>query len=162
MGKRNLGGTLATAALEKAAVLHALHSYHHDPRAESFGLEAAAALGAEPDRVYKTLVVDSGVGLAVGVVPVTRSLDLKSLAAALGVKRLSMADPTLAERSTGMVVGGISPLGQKRELPTVLDESMLLHSTVLVSAGRRGLDVELSPRDLATVTRASFAPISRA
>lgn len=162
MGKRNLGGTLATAALERAAVLHTLHSYHHDPRADSFGREAAAALGVDPGRVYKTLVVDLGTGLAVGVVPVTHSLDLKALATALGVKKLSMAEPGRAERSTGMVVGGISPLGQKRALPTILDESMLLHTTVLVSAGRRGLDVELSPRDLATVTRATFAHISRA
>lgn len=141
---------------------HTLHPYEHDPRASSFGLEAAAALGVDPERIYKTLLVDTGAGLGVGLVPVTHSLDMKALAVVLGAKRVVMAEPAAAERSSGMVVGGISPLGQKRKLPTVLDESMLRHATVLVSAGRRGLDVELSPRDLARVTNATFAHISRA
>lgn len=140
---------------------HTIHVYHHDPRATSFGLEAAAALGVPAERVYKTLVVDTGDGLAVAVVPVSRSLDLKALAAALGAKKVVMADPARAERSSGMVVGGISPIGQKSVLPTVLDRSMELHETVLVSGGRRGLDVELAPADLARVSAASFAAISR-
>ncbi|MDO5736322.1 MAG: Cys-tRNA(Pro) deacylase [Propionibacteriaceae bacterium] len=161
MGNKRSAGTPATAALDEAAVPHVLHSYAHDPRAESFGLEAANALGVEPARVYKTLVVDTGEGLAVGVVPVTGSLDLKALALALGVKKVAMADPARAQRSTGMVVGGISPIGQKRSLPTVLDDSMQQFETVLVSAGRRGLDVELSPTDLAQMTDGVFAAISR-
>ncbi|MGV8847416.1 Cys-tRNA(Pro) deacylase [Tessaracoccus sp.] len=154
-------GTPATAALEHAAVPHTLHHYSHDPRAVSFGLEAAASLGVDPSRVYKTLLVDSGDGLAVGVVPVECSLDLKSLSAVLGVKKLVMADPARAERSSGMVLGGISPIGQKRPLPTVLDASMRNHETVLVSGGRRGLDVELTPADLARLVNATFAAISR-
>lgn len=140
---------------------HTLHTYQHDPRATSFGLEAAAALGVPAECVYKTLVVDTGDGLAVAVVPVTGTLDLKALAPALGAKRLTMADPARAERSTGMVVGGISPIGQKTVLPTVLDCSMERHDTVLVSGGRRGLDVELAPVDLARLTAGSFVAISR-
>ncbi len=161
MGKKNGGGTPATQALSRAGIAHDLHVYEHDPNASSFGLEAAEALGVDPARVFKTLLVDVGDGLAVGVVPVTRSLDLKALAAALGVKKLTMAVPALAERSSGMVVGGISPVGQKRPLPTVLDASMHDHGTVFVSGGRRGLDVELSPDDLARLTAAIFASISR-
>lgn len=158
---RGATGTPATSALEKAGVAHTLHSYAHDPRAGSFGLEAAAVLGVDPGRVYKTLLVDTGDGLAVGVVPVRCSLDLKALALALGAKKVAMAAPGTAERSSGMVVGGISPLGQKRPLPTVLDVSMHAHATVLVSGGRRGLDVELPPCDLARLTAATFAAISR-
>ncbi len=154
-------GTPATAALERSGVYYILHTYCHDPRSTSFGLEAVAALNVKPECVFKTLLVDTGTGLAVGVVPVTGSLDLKALATALGVKKLSMADPTSAERSSGMVVGGISPVGQKKPLPTVLDTSMKRHKTVLVSGGRRGLDVELSPADLARLTNATFASISR-
>lgn len=161
MGIKGSAGTPATAALEHAAVAHTLHYYSHDPRAVSFGMEAAAALGVDPARLYKTLLVDSGDGLAVGVVPVEHSLDLKSLSVALGVKKLVMADPARAERSSGMVVGGISPIGQKRPLPTVLDASMHDHETVLVSGGRRGLDVELAPLDLALLVNATFAAISR-
>ncbi len=153
--------TLATQALRQAGIAHELHAYEHHPTASSFGLEAAAALGVDPARVYKTLVVDTGADLAVGVVPVTGSLDLKALATSLGVKKLAMADPATAERSSGMVVGGISPIGQKRPLPTVLDASMQQHLTVLVSGGRRGLDVELAPADLARLTNAIFAPIGR-
>ncbi len=155
------GGTPATTVLVAAGVAHTLHAYDHDPRTVSFGLEAAGALDADPDRIYKTLLVDTGHGLAAGLVPVTSSLDLKAMAVALGAKKVVMAEPSAAERSSGMVVGGISPLGQKRTLPTVLDESALLHATVLVSAGRRGLDVELSPHDLVTLTGATLAPISR-
>lgn len=155
------GGTPATILISRHGVSHTLHTYDHDPRATSFGLEAATALGFNPERVFKTLLVDSGAGLAVGVVPVSRSLDLKAMASALGVKKVVMAVPASAERSSGMVVGGISPLGQKRKLPTVLDDSMRTHATVLVSGGKRGLDVELAPSDLATLTDARFASISR-
>ncbi len=154
--------TSALASLQRKGVAHTVHSYHHDPRASSFGLEAAELLGVDPERVFKTLLVDAGDGLAVGLVPVTHSLDLKALAVALGTKKVVMAEPAAAEHSSGMVIGGISPLGQRRRLHTVLDDSMLLHTTVLVSAGRRGLDVELSPRDLAMMIQATFARISRA
>jgi Cys-tRNA(Pro)/Cys-tRNA(Cys) deacylase len=111
--------------------------------------------------VFKTLLVDTGSGLAVGVVPVDRQLDLKAVAAALGVKKVAMARPAHAERSSGYVVGGISPVGQRRALPTVLDSSAADHATILVSGGRRGLDLELSPTDLARITRATLAPIAR-
>ncbi|MEO7589246.1 MAG: Cys-tRNA(Pro) deacylase [Arachnia sp.] len=161
MGRQRATGTPATATLQEAGVPHTLHSYAHDPRAESFGLQAASALGVEPARVYKTLLVDTGDSLAVGVVPVTCSLDLKAMALALGAKKVGMANPASAERSSGMVVGGISPIGQKRPLPTVLDHTMHEHATVLVSGGRRGLDVELAPSDLARLTGATFASISR-
>lgn len=149
------------AALARAGVAFTGHYYHHDPAAPSFGLEAAQALGVPAGRVFKTLLVDTGTGLAVGVVPVDRQLDLKTLAVALGVKRVAMADPAAAERSTGYVVGGISPLGQKRALPTVVDLSLLDHETVFVSGGRRGLDLELVPADLVAVTAARTAPIAR-
>lgn len=161
MGKDRNAATTATLALQRAGTWHALHSYDHDPRSASFGGEAADALGVDPERVYKTLLVDTGAWLAVGVVPVTHSLDLKAVATALSVKKVVMAQPLSAERSSGMVLGGISPLGQKRRLTTVLDDSMHAQSTVLVSAGRRGLDVELAPNDLAALTGATFAPISR-
>lgn len=154
-------GTPATVALTKAGVVYAERSYDHDPAADSYGLEAAAALGVEPARVFKTLLVDTGAGLAVGIVPVDRQLDLKAIAAALAVKKVAMARPADAERSTGYVVGGISPVGQKKALPTVLDESATAHPTILVSGGRRGLDLELSPADLVRVTRAATAPIAR-
>ncbi|EAP99076.1 putative transcriptional regulator [Janibacter sp. HTCC2649] len=154
-------GTPATVALGNAGIAYAVRAYEHDPAAESFGLEAAEALGVEPGRVLKTLLVDTGAGLAVGVVPVDRTLDLKAMASALGVKKVAMADPAAAERSSGYVVGGISPIGQKRALQTVVDSSAHEHETVLVSGGRRGLDLELSPSDLVAVTRAKTGPIAR-
>ncbi len=154
-------GTPATAALMRAGVTFEVHTYHHDPDADSFGLEAAAALGRPAGQVYKTLLVDTGAGLAVGVVPVDRQLDMKGLAAALGVKKVTMAQPTDAERSSGMVVGGISPVGQRKALPTVLDESIHQHESVLISGGRRGLDIELAPEDLIRLTRGRCAPIAR-
>lgn len=162
MGRRSRSthpATPATTALTRAGVDYEVRTYEHDPSAESFGLEAAQALGVAPARVLKTLLVTTDAGLAVGIVPVDGSLDLKAIAAALGVKRAAMADPRDAERSTGYVVGGISPIGQKRALPTVLDESATAHETVLVSGGRRGFDVELTPADLVAVTRATCAPI---
>jgi len=153
--------TPATVALDRAGVEYRGHPYVHDPAAASYGLEAADALGVEPARVFKTLLVDTGKGLAVGVVPVAGQLDLKAVASALGVKSVTMADPSVAERVSGYVVGGISPVGQKRALPTVLDETAYGFETVYVSGGRRGFDIELSPTDLATVTRAVRARIGR-
>ncbi len=161
MGRAASSGTPATVALGSAGVAYTLHTYEHDPSAPSYGLEAAAALDLPAEQVFKTLLVETGAGLAVGVVPVTGSLDLKALAAALGVKRVSMAAPAAAERSTGMVVGGISPLGQKRALPTVVDESALLFDVVYVSGGRRGVDLGLSPTDLVRLTGARIADIAR-
>ncbi|MFC6153876.1 Cys-tRNA(Pro) deacylase [Nocardioides yefusunii] len=159
------GGTPATDALSAAGVPFTVHTYTHDPRSTSYGLEAAQALGKPPAQVFKTLLVDVATSgrpeLAVGIVPVDTQLDLKALAGALGVKKAVMADPALAARSSGYVVGGISPIGQKTLLPTVLDESAILHETVLVSGGRRGMDVELAPDALLALTRGSYAPIAR-
>lgn len=156
------GSTPATAALDRAGIAYQVRSYDHDPRAASYGIEAALALGVEPARVFKTLLVrvDDGL-LAVGIVPVDRQLDLKAMAAAVGGKRAGMAERQVAERTTGYVVGGISPIGQKRALPTVLDGSAEQFDSVLVSGGRRGLDVELTPGDLVGLTQAVVAPISR-
>ncbi|WP_327291605.1 Cys-tRNA(Pro) deacylase [Streptomyces sp. NBC_01198] len=157
------GGTPATVALEKAGVPFTVHAYEHDPASGlSYGDEAAAALGTSPERVFKTLVAEVDGTLTVAVVPVAGSLDLKALAAAAGGKRAAMADPAAAERSTGYVLGGISPLGQRKALPTVLDSSALAFATVFVSAGKRGLEVELAPADLRTLTSATAAPIARA
>ncbi|MCS0603967.1 Cys-tRNA(Pro) deacylase [Streptomyces sp. LP11] len=159
--KQQSGGTPATAALTAAGVDFTVHAYEHDPAHPSYGEEAAEAMGVSPDRVFKTLVADVDGALVVGVVPVAGSLDLKALAAAVGGKKATMADPTLAERTTGYVRGGISPLGQRRPLPTVLDTSAPTHPTICVSAGRRGLEVEVSPDDLARLTGAVLAPIGR-
>ncbi|HET7326437.1 MAG TPA: Cys-tRNA(Pro) deacylase [Nocardioidaceae bacterium] len=155
-------GTPATTALQRRGVAFTPHTYEHDPSTASFGLEAAQALGVDPARVFKTLVValDSG-ALAVAVVPVSSSLDLKAVAGALGAKKATMADPGAAERSTGYVRGGISPLGQRKRLPTVIDESAFAHATLLVSGGRRGFDIELASDDLAALTGAVRAAISR-
>ena len=156
-------GTTATIALERAKIPFALHEYTHDPRADSFGLEASAALGVPPERLFKTLVatVDGG-ALAVGVVPVNRHLDLKALAAAVGGKKAIMAEAAVAERATGYVVGGISPVGQKRRLPIVIDASALEFTAVLCSAGRRGLQMEIAPADLIKATGAKVAGIAAA
>lgn len=159
--KQQSGGTPATVALTAAGVDHTVHSYDHDPSHPSYGKEAAEAMGVSPDRVFKTLVADVDGTLTVAVVPVAGSLDLKALASAVGGKRAAMADPALAERTTGYVRGGISPLGQRKKLPTVLDDSATAHGTIRVSAGRRGLEVELSPDDLAKLTDAVLAPIGR-
>jgi Cys-tRNA(Pro)/Cys-tRNA(Cys) deacylase len=159
--KQKAGGTPATTALSTASVPFTVHDYDHDPRSESYGKEAAAALGISADRVFKTLLADVDGALTVAVVPVSGQLDLKALARATGGRRASMADPTAAERSTGYVVGGISPLGQRRRHPTVVDVTALDHPTVFVSAGRRGLEVELAPADLVRLTAAVAAPIGR-
>lgn len=156
--------TPATRALEQAKVPHTVRAYEHDPAAAEaaggYGLEAATALGVEPARVLKTLLADVDGRLVVAVVPVTGQLDLKAVAAAVGGKKARMADPGAAERATGYVVGGISPLGQKRRLATVVDGSALEHGTVLVSAGRRGVDVELAPQDLVRLTGAVVAAVA--
>lgn len=153
--------TPATVALDRAGLPYTRHVYDHDPGAQSYGLEAATALGVPPARVFKTLLVDAPEGLAVGIVPVDGALDLKAMASALGVKSVSMAVPQAAERVTGYVVGGISPVGQRRALPTVLDDSALEHPTVFVSGGRRGFDIELAPQVLVEATAARTAPIGR-
>ncbi|MFJ8857385.1 Cys-tRNA(Pro) deacylase [Streptomyces sp. NPDC102451] len=160
--KQQPGGTPATVALTAAGTAFTVHSYDHDPSSPSYGEEAAEALGVSADRVFKTLVADVDGELVVAVVPVAGSLDLKALASAVGGKRSAMADPAAAERTTGYVRGGISPLGQRKRLRTVLDASAGSHATICVSAGRRGLEVELSAADLAALTEATLAPIGRA
>ncbi|MEU0663415.1 Cys-tRNA(Pro) deacylase [Streptomyces lavendulocolor] len=159
--KKQAAGTPATVALTAAGTPFTLHAYDHDPASPSYGEEAAEALGVPAERVFKTLVADVDGELTVAVVPVAGQLDLKALAAAVGGKRAAMADPAAAERTTGYVRGGISPLGQRKRLRTVLDASASEHGTVCVSAGRRGLEVELAPADLAALTGAVLAPIGR-
>jgi Cys-tRNA(Pro)/Cys-tRNA(Cys) deacylase len=154
-------GTPATVALTKAKIEFSTHAYDHDPAAKSYGLEAAEALGLEPEQVFKTLLVEVDGKLTAGVVPVDRQLDLKAIAAAAGGKKAVMADPAAAERTTGYVVGGISPIGQKRPLPTVVDSTAADHPTVYVSGGRRGLDIGLSPTHLIAITNARTAAIAR-
>lgn len=155
-------GTPATALLAKQKITHKLHSYAHDPRHDSYGLEAAEALGVPAERVFKTLLAEVDGTLVVGIVPVTGQLDLKALAAAVGGKRAKMADVAAAERATGYVAGGISPLGQRKRLPTVLDSSAETFDTLFCSAGRRGLEMELAPGDLTRLLNAKVAPIATA
>lgn len=156
--------TPAVTVAKKAKIKFALHKYEHDPNAESYGGEAADKLGIPEDRVFKTLVASTSVRgretLVVAVVPVGAMLDLKHLATAVGAKKAEMADMAEAERTTGYLVGGISPLGQKKRLPTVLDESASRFETVFVSAGRRGLEIELAPDDLRRLTDAILAPVA--
>ncbi|MGZ4381440.1 MAG: Cys-tRNA(Pro) deacylase [Gaiellaceae bacterium] len=149
--------TPAIAAAEQAGIAFRTHAYEHDPKAQSYGLEAAEKLGVEPGRVFKTLVASVAGKLRIAVVPVAAQLDLKALG-----KRAELARPADAERATGYVTGGISPLGQRKPLPTVVDASALEHETVFVSAGRRGLELELDPRDLVALTGASVAAIASA
>ncbi|MDH2428579.1 Cys-tRNA(Pro) deacylase [Sphaerisporangium sp. TRM90804] len=155
-------GTPATVALAAAKVAFTLHPYDHDAAAQAYGEEAADALGVPHERIFKTLVAEVDTGLAVAVVPVAGKLDLKALAAALGGKRAAMADTAKVERTTGYVVGGISPLGQRKALPTVVDASALGFDTIYFSAGRRGLQIETAPADLVRLTRAITAPIGKA
>lgn len=162
MARQRRGGTPATVALDRAGLGYTLHPYEHDPRAASYGEEAAAALGVDPARVLKTLLAALDGGLVVGIVPVSGQLDLKALARALGGSKAVMADVAAAERATGYVAGGISPIGQKRPLPTVLDTSAFDHPTVFVSGGRRGLDLELAPADLVAITGAITDRVGRA
>jgi len=153
--------TPATTLLVKRGIAHTIHAYEHDPKAESYGLEAVDALGLEPSRVFKTLVTEVDGRLTVGVVPLTGQLSLKALAAAVGGKRAVMADPAAAQRATGYVLGGISPLGHRSRLPVVIDVSAKeAGATIYCSAGRRGLEVELAPEDLITLTGATVAPIA--
>ena len=156
--------TPAVKVAQQAGVAIVMHEYEHDPANTNYGLEAAEALGLDPARVFKTLLValnGDAKRLAVGVVPVTGQLNLKAMATACGVKKVEMADPIQAQRVTGYLVGGISPLGQKRRLPTVLDATMTAFHTVYVSGGRRGLDIEISPDDLTRLCGAELAPIGR-
>ncbi|MBO0870981.1 MAG: Cys-tRNA(Pro) deacylase [Micromonosporaceae bacterium] len=148
--------------LRREKVAHSVHEYRHDPHAGSYGAQAATALGVDPARCFKTLVATVDGQLVVAVVPVSGTLDLKALAAARGGKRATMAEPALAQQATGYVLGGISPLGQRRRLPTVLDVSIMDGPSAYVSAGRRGLEVELDPADLARLTGATLAPIAAA
>ncbi len=160
-------GREATGALQllaDAGVASRTHVYEHDPRVGSYGLEAADALGVDPGRVLKTLVVTTGGSagdLVAAVVPVSTTLDLKATAAALGVKRVALVDPRRAERATGARVGAISPIGIRGVRRLLLDASAAGHSTVLVSGGRRGLEVELDPADLARVCEALVVAIAR-
>lgn len=153
--------TPATVALEAAGVSYTPHVYEHHESATNFGEEAAAALGLREEQVFKTLVVSVDGALAVAIVPVANRLDLKAIAAAVGGKKATLADPALAEKRTGYVVGGISPVGQKTRLRTVLDESALSYPSIFVSGGRRGFDIEVAPTDLARITEAVSAPIAR-
>ncbi len=156
--------TPAILAARKAGFPFQVHEYHHDPASGSYGLEAAEALRLDPARVFKTLLVTldgDAKRMAVGIVPVTHLLDVKALAKAVGAKKAEMADPKQAERVTGYVVGGISPLGQKRRLPTALDESALDFPTIFVSAGRRGLEIELCPSDLLQLCQADAVALCR-
>jgi len=154
--------TPAIDAAKKAKIPFTIHEYEHDPSAEAFGLEAAHKLGVDPARVYKTLVAaGGGKDLYVAVIPVALHLDLKKLAKALGVKKTAMGEVPIVERVTGYVVGGVSPLGQKKRLTTVIDASAQDQDTIFVSGGRRGLDMELSPHDLAALTGARFAAVAK-
>jgi len=163
VAKKHSGGTPATAALTRAGVPFTLHPYAHVDGERHFGDEATTALALDPFQVFKTLVVElagRGGALAVAVVPVARQLDLKAFAGALGAKSANMADAAAAQRSTGYVLGGISPVGQRTALPTVVDASAQTFATVFVSGGRRGLQVELSPADLVAVTTAQVVPVA--
>jgi len=152
-------GTRGLSALDRAGVAYRVHEYEHRGGG-GYGVEAAAAIGADPRRVFKTLVTTVDGRPVVAVVPVAGTLDLKALAAAAGGKRAALADPALAERATGYVRGGISPFGQRRRLPTIVDSTAVAFATVYVSAGRRGLQVELAPADLIGLTAAEVAPLA--
>ncbi|HEU5417639.1 MAG TPA: Cys-tRNA(Pro) deacylase [Streptosporangiaceae bacterium] len=154
-------GTRATQLLTAQRIRYSVHEYDHDPQRGPYGLEAAAALAVPAERVFKTLIAEVDGKLTVAVVPVAGSLDLKALAGAAGGKKARMADPAAAERATGYVTGGISPLGQRRRLPVVLDATAMDFETVFCSAGQRGLEVELAPADLARAAGAVLAPIAR-
>ena len=155
-------GTPATNALTKAGIAFTSHQYEHDPRSSSYGMEAASALGLDPAQVFKTLIATVDGQPVVAIVPVNGSLDLKLLASVRGGRRAELADAAMAQRLSGYVLGGISPIGQRRPLPTLLDSSASAIATVYVSGGRRGFDVGLAPVDLLGVTGGSYAPIARA
>ena len=155
-------GTPATIALNRAGIAFTVHEYAHDPRHESYGLEASQALGVPAERMFKTLVAEVDGALVVGVVPIPGQLDLKALAAACGGKRAVMAQVSAAERATGYVAGGISPVGQRKRLPVLLDASAMAYATVFCSGGRRGLEIELAPADLVRAADATVASIGSA
>ncbi|MCO4836829.1 MAG: Cys-tRNA(Pro) deacylase [Oceanospirillaceae bacterium] len=153
--------TPAIDQLKKLGIAYSLHEYTHDTGAASYGLEAATKLGVDADIVFKTLVVETHANtLAVALLPVGHQLNLKRMAKAIGAKKVAMANPTAVSRSSGYVLGGVSPLGQKRPLPTVIDESALSHNSMYVSGGHRGLEIELAAQDLATATNATFAGLT--
>lgn len=153
--------TPAINAAKKAKITFVVREYDHDPSCTAYGLEAAEKLGVDPRQVFKTLVADLGGELVVAVIPVESMLGLKQLAKAAGAKKAAMADRALVERATGYVLGGVSPLGQKKRLRTFIDISAQAHPVMLVSGGRRGLDIELAPEDLARMTAARFAPLAQ-
>jgi Cys-tRNA(Pro)/Cys-tRNA(Cys) deacylase len=152
-------GTTATVVLERAGISFTVHEYDHDPRHESYGLEASQALGIPPERVFKTLIAEVDGTLVAAVVPVTGQLDLKALAAAARGKKAAMAPVPVAERATGYVAGGISPVGQRKRLPVLIDTSAMSFTTVFCSAGRRGLEIEIAPADLVRAADATVARI---
>lgn len=160
MGKRSPAGTPALVALQRAGIAHTVHTYDHDPSRQDYGIEAAEALSLPPASIFKTLLADVDGAPVVAIVPVTGTLDLKALAGARGAKRARMLDPSVAERLTGYVVGGISPLGQRTALPTVLDSSAADHPVIYVSGGRRGLDIAVAPGDLVSLVGATYAPVA--
>ena len=154
--------TPAISAVSKAKVHYVIHEYCHDPSSESYGLEAADKLEIAQERVFKTLLVSlGGKELAVGVIPVSSMLNMKLFAKAVGAKKASMAEASQVERSSGYVLGGVSPIGQRKKLKTVVDSSALKHATIFVSAGRRGLEIELKPQDLLSLTTGEFAQIGQ-
>lgn len=153
--------TPAINAAKKAGITFVVREYDHDPSCTAYGLEAAEKLGVDPRQVFKTLVADLGGELVVAVIPVESMLGLKQLAKAAGAKKAAMADRVLVERATGYVLGGVSPLGQKKRLRTFIDISAQAHPAMLVSGGRRGLDIELAPEDLARMTAAHFTPLAQ-
>lgn len=153
--------TPAINVAKKSKIEYQVHKYVHDPKHASYGLEAAEALELDPERVFKTLVAELDDGsLTVGIVPVSNQLNMKQLAKAAGRKKAAMAEASRVEKSTGYVLGGVSPLGQKKRLPTIIDKSANAHKTIFVSAGRRGLEIELSPEDLRSLTSGTFASIA--
>lgn len=157
--KADRASTPAMVALRAAGIAFAVHEYHHDPHETAYGDEAAAALHLDPERVFKTLVAEVDGQLVVGIVPVSGQLNLKALAAAVGGKKAAMADPKSVEKTTGYVLGGVSPVGQRKTLATVLDDTAMSFGTIFVSGGKRGLDIELKPDDLIKATNARTAPI---
>ena len=159
MARRSPAGTPALVALQRAGIAHTVHTYDHDPSRQDYGLEAAEALALPPASVFKTLLADVDGSPVVAIVPVTGMLDLKALAAARGGKRARMMEVAAAERLTGYVAGGISPLGQRKALPTVIDVSAGALPTIYVSGGQRGLDIGVAPQDLLQLTDAAYAPI---
>lgn len=161
MAKKRGIRTQATIALDQLGISYSEHTYHHDPAVTDYGREAATAIGAPTTQVFKTLITSVDEQLIVAVIPVSTTLNLRALAQFLEAKRAQLAEPATAERKTGYVVGGISPVGQKTPLGTVIDTSAQGFETIFVSGGRRGLDLEISPADLATATNGQWAPIAK-